>query len=343
VLGPEKNMRRRDFIAGVAVAAWQATALAQQPASSRLHRVGVVSPVVPVAEMIEDTDTTDLYPGFFGELRRLGFVEGRNLVVERRSAEGKPDRYDEIARDLIDKKVEVIFIPTTRMALAFKRMTNTVPLVVTGAGLLGTGLVESLSRPEGNVTGFSVDAGLELYGKQFQLLRELVPALKKVGFLSPRSEWESVFGQVVSTVANDMGIAIIGPPVEVPLEAQNYRTALAEMIKQGVDALSVSLAAENAYNRRVIVDFAQEHRLPAIYPTKPYVQNGGLMAYGSDLGEIGKGAANYVDLILKGALPKDLPVQQPVKFELSISLSTAKALGLIVPATLLVSADKVIE
>jgi putative tryptophan/tyrosine transport system substrate-binding protein len=335
-------MRRREFVAGLIFAAVPKAASAQQPASGQ-HRIAVVSPSVPVAEINEGATTTDLYPGFFSELSRLGYTEGRNLVIERRSAEGKPERYDEIMDDLINRKVELIVVSTARMAMALKRRTTTIPIVVVGAGLQGTGLVESLAHPGGNVTGFSVDAGLELYGKHMQLLRELLPSLKKVGFLAPRSEWESVIGKTIAAAATDIGIAITGPPVEVPLEADNYRTALTEMIQQGVDALLVSLAAENVGHAQKIVDFAGEHRLPAVYPLKRYAQYGGLMAYGSDLGEIGRGIARYSDQILKGTSPKDLPVQQPVKFEFIINLRTAKALGLIVPPTLLASADRVIE
>lgn len=203
--------------------------------------------------------------------------------------------------------------------------------------------MESLSHPGGNVTGFSVDAGLELYGKHLQLLRDLVPALKKVGSLAPRSEWESPPGKALSARASEMGIALVGPPVETPLEEQNYRAALTSMIEQGVDGLLVSLASENVRHAGMIVDFAKEHRLPAVYPLKIFAQTGGLITYATDVGEIGKGVARYVDMILKGVRPKDLPVQQPVKFELVVNLATAKALGIAVPAALLASADRVFE
>lgn len=287
--------------------------------------------------------SNDIYPGFFRELRNLGYVEGQNLIIERRSAEGKPDRYGEIANDLVGHKVEVIFIATTRMAVTFKNLTSSIPIVVTGADIVGSGLVESLSHPGGNVTGFSVDAGLELYGKHLQLLKDLTPNLKKVGFLAPRSEWESQFGHAVAGVASNMGIPIVGPPVEAPLEEKNYRTVLASMCDAGIDALLVGWAAENVRHARVIVDFAQEHRLPGVYPNRQYTQNGALITYAADLGEMGKGVARYADLILKGTKPKDLPVLEPVKFELTINLKAAKAIGLTVPAVLLASADRIIE
>jgi len=335
-------MRRRDFIAGATLTAWSMAAPAQQLSRSRgLRRIGVVSPSVPVTEMSENASTSDVYPGFFREMRRLGYVEGQNLAVERRSAEGMLARYDDIAKDLTDQKVEVVFVSTTRMAEHFK--SSSTPVVVAGAGLIATGLVESLSHPGGNITGFSVDAGLELYGKYLQLLRDLTPNLKKVGFFAPRSEWEIQVSRAASIAATDMGIAVIGPPVEAPLDEHNYRTALKEMIEQGVDALLVSLAAENVGRAGLIVDFVREHRLPAIYPVRSYIQKGALLTYASDLGEIGKGVARYVDLILKGTLPKDLPIQQPVKFELTIHLKTAKVMGLSVPPALMASADKVIE
>jgi putative ABC transport system substrate-binding protein len=336
-------MKRREFIAGLIISAWPKATLAEPALSSRQHRIGVVSPVFPVGELTANSKTTEMYPTFFRELQRLGYFEGQNLIVERRSAEGVLDRYDEIARDLIDHKVEVIFIGTARMAVQFKRLTNAVPMVVVGAGLSEGGLVESLSHPGGNVTGFSVDPGLELYGKHLQLLRDLVPALKKVGSLAPRSGWAGPSGKALSAKASEMGIALVGPPVETPLEEQNYRTALTSMIEEGVDGLLVSLAGENVRHAGMIVEFAKEHRLPAVYPLKIFAQSGGLITYATDLGEIGKAVARYVDMILKGVRPKDLPVQQPVKFELVVNLATAKALGIAVPAALLASADRVLE
>jgi putative ABC transport system substrate-binding protein len=337
-------MKRRDFIAGLMIAAWPKAVPAAEPAvSSRQHHIGVVSPVVPVTELTASSRATELYPAFFGELQRLGYVEEKNLVIERRSAEGVSDRYDEIARDLLDRNVEVVFIGTARMAVQFKRSMKDVPIVVVGAGLERAGLVESLSHPGGNVTGFSVDAGLELYGKHLQLLRDLVPSLKKVGSLAPRSEWESPPGKAVSTAARALGIELVGPPVEAPLEKQNYLTALTSMAEQDVDGLIVSLANENVRHAKAVVDFAKEHRLPAIYPLTVYAQNGALITYATNLGEIGIGCARYVDIILKGARPKDLPVQQPVKFELIINLAEAKALGIDVSTALLASADRVIE
>jgi putative tryptophan/tyrosine transport system substrate-binding protein len=335
-------MKRRDFIAGLMIAGWPNAASAQQSNSSR-HIIGVAAPSNPISDLTEDTKNNDNYPAFFRELRKLGLIEGQNLIVERRSADGVPDRYDAIAKDLVSRKPEVIFVTTARMATTFKRLTSTVPIVVMGADLVGEGLVKSLSHPGGNVTGFTVDAGLEIFGKHLQLLREVAPAIKKVGFLAPRAEWESRIGAAVSASAKGMDIAVIGPPVETPLEQQNYRTALSSMIDQGIDALLVSLAAENARHGRMIVKFAQEHPLPALYPNRLYNRDGALMTYAADFSEIGKGVARYVDLILKGSQPRDLPVQQPVKFLLTINLKTAKALGLTVPATLLASADNVIE
>ena len=212
-----------------------------------------------------------------------------------------------------------------------------------GIDPVGFGLAKSLSHPGYNFTGFANEASGELMGKLFQLLREFKPAMKNLGVLAPRNEWEQTpFGKSVFETAQSAGIAVIGPPVESPMQEQDFRASLNAMTGK-IDALLVSTASESLTYRRMIVQFAQEQNLAALYMLPLFAKEGGLMSYAPDFAYIGKGIARYVDLILKGANAGDLPIQLPVKFDLIINLKTAKALGLTVPPSLLARADEVIE
>jgi len=335
-------MRRRDFM-GIAsvVAAWPLTARSQQPA--KMFRMAIVHPSASVPDLTEETTHGQFYPYFFTELRRLGYIEGQNLVVERWTAEGRPDRYEEIASDVVARKPDVVFVPTGRMALPFKHMTSTLPMVVlTGADPIRMGIVENLSRPGANITGVTTEAGPAFLGKYFQILRDLKPALKKVGFLANQQGWE-IWQPVLTATSQSMGISVVGPMVESPLKEQQHRASLTSMIDDGIEGLVVSTAFETLAHRRMIAQLVQDHLLPAIYPFPEYVKDGGLMSYSSDFSEGIMGLAHYVDLILRGTKPGDLPYLQPTKFQFTINLKAARAIELDIPAALLASADKVIE
>jgi len=236
-----------------------------------------------------------------------------------------------------------VFVPTGRMALRFKHITSTLPMVVfTGTDPILIGIVENLSRPGANITGVTTEAGPAFLGKYFQILSDLKPALKKVGFLAPQQGW-NIWQPVLTAISQSMGISIVGPMVESPFKEQEHRASLKSMIDDGIEGLVVSTVIETVAYRQMIAQFVQNHRLPAIYPYSSYVNDGGLMSYMSDIREASMGLARYIDLILKGTKPGDLPYLQATKFLFTINLKAARAIELNIPVALLASADKVIE
>jgi putative ABC transport system substrate-binding protein len=234
-------MRRRDFIGLASVAAaWPLAARSQQPA--KMYRIAIVHPSAPVADLTERTTHGEFYPPFFEALRRLGYIEGQNLFVERWTAEGRPDRYEKIASEVIGHRPDVVFVPTGRLALPFKHMTSTLPIVVlAGADPIRMGIVENLSRPGANITGFTTEAGPAFLGKHFQILRDLKPGLKKAGFLANQQGWET-WQPVLMAISQSMGISVVGPIVESPFKEQDHRASLTSMINDGIEGLVVSTA-----------------------------------------------------------------------------------------------------
>ena len=205
------------------------------------------------------------------------------------------------------------------------------------------GLAATLARPGGNVTGFTVDPGLEVVSKRFELLKQAVPNAVRIGFLTTHQAWGGEWGRVMRQVAERAGVTPIAVTVGEPFQEAQYRGALTVAATERAQGLVVTDHAEGFANRRLIVELAAQHRLPAIYPYREFVEAGGLMAYAFDPADMRRGVADYVHRILKGARPADLPFQQPAKLELAINLKTAKALGLTIPPSLLARADQVIE
>src|SRR5260370_31242428 len=228
------NMKRRAFLTllGGAAASWPLAARAQQPAKT--HRIAIVHPSVSISEMNETGDHP-YYPALFKELRRLGHVEGKNLVVARYSGEGREDRYPELCRDVVGTKPDVMFTGASRLVLMFKAATHTIPVVASMADPVPFGIVTSLARPGGNITGISVEAGLEIWGKRLQVLREAIPTASKVGFLGSRQIWD-LPGQVPATreAAAQVGITLLGPPLE-SLKEGEYRRVVGAMAPQSVE------------------------------------------------------------------------------------------------------------
>jgi ABC-type uncharacterized transport system substrate-binding protein len=333
---------RREFITllGGAAAAWPMAARAQQLANA--HRIAVVRPSGSVADLTEAGGNPS-YRALFNELRRLGYVERQNLIVERYSGEGQQQRYAELAREVVRTKPHLIVAASTPLVLIFKAATDTIPIVGTMADPVAMGVVSSLARPGGNVTGISVDAGLEIWAKRLQILQEVVPTAEKVGYLNLRSSWDLAQGRALQEAARRLGIALSGPPLEQPIQETEYRRVLEAMSHQHLDGLVISDIADNFTYRRLIVSLAEIARLPTIYPYRAYFEEGGLMVYGSDLTALYRRVASYIDQILKGAKPGEIPIYLEAKFELLINLKAAKALGLTVPTSLLVRADEVIE
>ena len=332
-------MRRRAFIMGLGGAAvWPLAAQAQQPAKS--HRIAIVSGA-PVTDMNENTDVLS-WRALFRQLRRLGFVEGQNLVVERYSVSGLSEgrSYDELAADVVRREPDLIL--AVRAVQSLKAATTVIPIVSVSVDPLAQGMVTSLARPGGNITGVSLTAGLGILGKRLDLLKGLLPKLSKVGFLATRQYWEDAPGVALREAAQRMGIVNVGAVLEVAREPE-YRRAFAMMKQEAVDGLVVSDQSENFTHRQIIVELAANGRLPAIYAYRQIAEIGGLMSYGADVAEVFRIAAAQIDQILKGAKPGDLPIQQPTRFEMVLNMKTAKALGLTIPPLVLVQADAVIE
>jgi putative ABC transport system substrate-binding protein len=327
-------MRRREFITllGGGAAAWPLAVRAQQSASVR--RVGFMGNSTETLE-------ANLVGPFREELRELGYQEGRNVIVEYRWAEGRYERFPALIAELLAAKVDVIVTAGTPAAIAVKKATTTVPVVMVAVGdPVGTGLVPSLARPGGNLTGLSSIAP-DLEGKRLELLREVVPKLAHVGvFFNPANLFHTVSMRNARTAAKALGIGLLPLTVRV---SQDLDGAFATILKEKPDALLVLADRVYLHERKRMMDFALQHRLPNANAHKEMVDAGGLMSYGPSYEDMHRRAADYVDKILKGARPGDLPIQQPTKFDLKVNLKAAKALGIDVPPALVARADEVIE
>jgi ABC-type uncharacterized transport system substrate-binding protein len=324
-------MKRRDFVLLMAstTAAWPLAISAQQ--AEKVFRVGFLNAGANIPEIHPLGDA----------LRELGWVEGKNIVWERRYADNHLDRLPELAAELVRLKVDVIMAPGTLAPLAAKRATATIPIVMTGAGdPLESGLVDSLARPGGNVTGVSLMV-TELGGKRLELLKELVPHMSRVAVLwnATNPYPAAVFRESVRS-AQILGIDVQSLEVRGP---DDFAGAFETAKRQPPDALTVVEDPLTMNLRNQVVDFAAACRLPAIYGFRFFVDAGGLMSYGASLSDMSRLAAGYVDQILRGTKPGDLPVEQPTKFELIVNLKTANALGLEIPPMILARVDEVIE
>ena len=279
------------------------------------------------------------YDSFRQGLRELGYIEGKNIFIEIRDAEVKQDQLSYFATELVKLKVDVIVTSTTPGVLAAKNATSVIPIVFWSVGdPVGTGLVSSLARPGGNITGLSI-LSPELGGKRLELLKETFPKITKVAYLrDPGSPGTG--GTAMLEAARALGLQLQSLEVR---SAKDFDGAFEAILKERAQALTAAAVPVIFSNQRRIVAFAAKNRLPAIYPRSEFIDAGGLMFYGVSFSDLFRRAATYVDKILKGAKPADLPVEQPTKFELVINLRTAKALELKIPAHLLMEADRVIE
>ena len=327
------KLKRREFITLIgSAAAWPIAARAQQ--AGKVHRIGVL-------ETISTTLNVANFYALREGLRQLGYAEGQNLVIEYRSADGRDDRFPGLARELLALKVDVIVTRGTPAAKAVKNATSTVPVVMMASGdPVGVGLVTSLARPGGNITGLSAIVG-ELSPKRLELIREIVPGLARIAVLANtsndavRRDWARI-----ETAARSLGVQSQLLDLR---ESDALGPTFDDASARRADALVVVIDAITQANQQRIVDLAMKHRLPAIYSSREFVDAGGLISYGVSYPDLYRRAATYVDKILKGTKPADLPVVQPTKFELVINLKTAKALGIEVPPSLLALADGVIE
>ncbi len=320
--------------AAAAVAAPSAAAAQQK---GKLPVVALVLFTAPARDMAGPDPVFPVARAFVHGMRDLGWIDGRNVVIERRSMEGRPEHAPGIIADLAARGVDVLVMSGAVWLLqAAQRVTRTIPIVTLFAeDPVAAGLIASLARPGGNLTGVTAEAGPELIGKRVQLLRELLPRVSRIAFLGTTESW--------ATYRADSGEAkasLIFARVDRP---DDYPEAFAAVARERVDALVVLRGPVAFANAPRIVAFAAENRLPAIYPFREAVEGGGLMSYGASVPDMFGQTAGYADRILKGARPAEMPIEQPRRFELAINLKTARALGLTVPPALLGVADVVIE
>jgi len=305
--------------------------------AGKVPRIGVIVPVEPASP------TEPNLAAFRQGLRDLGYVEGQNIAVEYRHAHGKEEAYAEHAADLVRLKVDVMVVGSWRPTLAAKKATQTIPIVGLGMGSdpVQLGIVSSLARPGGNVTGSSFLTGREFAGKWVELLKEAAPQIIRVGYLNDARIATSVTSlEDARAAAHTVGLTV--QMLEVR-ELHEVDRVLSQMGKARGGSLIVPGALLFMAHASDITKQAAKHGLPAIYGSRVFVDAGGLMSYGPSLADLWRRGATFVDKILKGAKPADLPVEQPTKFELVINLRTAKALGLTIPQTLLLRADQVIQ
>jgi putative ABC transport system substrate-binding protein len=333
-------MRRREFLGvlGGAAAAWPLAARGQQP--KKQHRIAFVHSGIP-ADRLTESAGPFWVRRFFETLRGLGDAEGDNLVVERYSAEGHSDRYAALAAEVASRNPDVIVSNLNDLVKVFVAATATIPIVgITGDPIAG-GLLTNLSRPGGNLTGVSINAGIEIDTKRLQLLKETMPSATKVANLLS-GKWAEDARLSFLEAGQRLGIEII-PNLIPEVTDEQLRRTFAEMAQKKFDAALVDEGGSFLALRALIVELAAKHKLPIIYPYRDYVDLGGMIAYAPDLGELAQRMAIDVHQILNGARPGDIPYYQPSKFQLIINTKTAKALGLALSPTLLARADEVIE
>jgi putative ABC transport system substrate-binding protein len=307
------------------------SAQAQQP--GKIFRIGFLDPSTASGSAV-------LLEAFRQELSKLGSIEGKNIAIEYRFAEQKLARLPELAAELVRLKVDLIVTAGASPALAAKKATTTIPIVMATIGdPVGAGLVASLARPGANVTGFSA-LSVDLGTKRLEILRDAVPKLVRVGLLWPGTGQQS---QIKELRAAAPALRIKLEEIETQADAKALETAFRSAKQKQVSAIMTTQNRTFFAERKPIVELAVKHRLPAIYFQKEFVDEGGLMSYGVDVEDLYRRAAVYVDKILKGAKPADLPVQQATKFEFIINLKAAKQIGLTIPPNVLVRADRVIR
>jgi len=327
-------MDRRMFISGMTLGLLTAPLVAEAQEAAKVYRIGVLE----TTSVALNTVNLD---GLRQGLRELGYVEGRNFVIEYRSADGRPERFAALATDLARQNVDLILTRGTPAVQAAKRATDAIPIVMLGSGdALGSGVVAGLAHPGGNVTGLtSIDT--DIIGKRLELLKQAIPRIRRIAVLQNMSN-SAVTHQwrVTEVPARSLGLQVQLVDVR---RFDDLERGFDTATRHRVEAVVIGLGGLMQANLPRVVDLAAKHRLPAMYPSREFVDAGGLFGYGVSYPGQYRRAASYVDKILKGAKPADLPVEQPTKYELVINLKTAKALGLTISPSLLLRADQVIE
>ena len=309
---------------------------AQAQQAGKVYRVGVLSAGSVALDAVGNGRQA-----FLERLSDLGWIVGQNLTIEPRHADGELDRLPGLAAELVQLKVDMVLAFGTPAALAAKRATVTIPIVIVAGDPVGTGLVASLAHPGGNITGLTNEAGLEIFAKRLELLKEMAPKISRLGILTNRSNIaEARGGAATAPLAQALRLTFVPVDVRSP---SGFDGAFAVLIRERVNALTATENPLNVEHKDLIVSFATKNRLVTVFGERVFVEAGGLMSYGISFADLLRRLATCMDKILKGAKPADLPIEQPTKFELVINLKTAKALGLTIPSSLLQRADQVIE
>jgi putative ABC transport system substrate-binding protein len=328
----------RNVVAALLVFAVAFATIAADAQPGRVVRVGLLSPNAAPAP----GQPSPLLEAFRDGLRALGYVEGQNLALDQRHADTVPGRLPELAADLVRTGVEVIVTAGSQATRAAKQVTTTLPFVMVGVGdPVAAGLVTNLARPGGNVTGLAINTGQDIYPKHLELLKEIVPKLSRVAVvIDPRSPYYAVNRQVLDSAGPTLGLTLLLHEVREPADIER---AFAEMARQRAAAVFVIPNPFVYARRQQILELAARHRLPGAYGFREFVDGGGLVYYGTDLRTMWRRATVFVDKVLKGARPAELPVEQPTTFELIVNRRTANSLGLAIPAGVLLRADRVID
>ncbi len=342
-------MRRRDFMAGSAATA--AVGVAGWPVCAEINagspvpkRIALVHPNLPPEQLTSSGRRG--FKAYFQELDRLGYIEGKNLIVERYSVLGRHGRTEEIARAIVGSRPDLILAMSGALTRALKPLTATIPILAITADPVAGGIVTDMAKPGGNITGVSTDAGLEIYSKRFQFLVETARRLANVRFLTTTTShwlWETKAGGALRDAAGRAGISIDAALVSTPVDQAAYEQIFEAMERDHVDGLIVNDAGDHATYRQLIADLAARYRLPAIYPYREFVDAGGLLSYGIDLVDLFRRLAVLTNEVLRGAKPGDIPYYQMTKFDLVLNRATARSLGLDFPPILLATANDVIE
>ena len=331
-------MKRRDFLLATALLASSVPgAIAQQPAAKK-RLAAIVFGKIEDMRIGGNPNATI----FLEELQRLGYVEGGNLIIERWLYQS--GRMEEIAREVVDTKPDVIASPGTPMTVRLKAATTTIPIVAFTGDPIRFGLVSNLARPGGNITGVSVDAGVEVWAKRLQLLSSAAPKLANVVFVSSEGGWTGAGGQVVRDASQKLGISLVRGTVSSPHGEAEYRSTFSSLQRDQLDGLMLSDEGHlHLPQKSLLVQLTQQMRLPTIYPYREFAEAGGLISYSSDLKSLIRRQAAQIVEILRGANPGNIPYFQAERFELVVNLKTAKELGIEIPAELVGGATAVIE
>jgi putative ABC transport system substrate-binding protein len=333
-------MRRREFIIASAVlAVGVQRALAQQVATKK--RVAMVHPSTKVADMRIGGDGG--HTVYLQELQRLGYIEGQNLIIDRYSAEGQPERYGDLAREVVTTHPDLIVVTGVPMAAKLKAATGTIPIAAITGDPIRFGLVSSLAHPGGNITGISLDAGTELWGKRLEILAEATPKLRRALFVGPQSALDGSGGKATREAAERLGIDLVNASVATPVNEQAYRRTFEAIRRDQADGLVFTADNDSYPLRLLLVELVREIGVPAIFVLREQAAAGGLMSYSTDLKSAIRALAGQSAEILRGGNPAEMPYVQGTRFELVINLKTARALRIEIPTTLLARADEVIE